>query len=86
MFSILENIAEHGPEGSMVTIIMDAEIIWTYFPENGYHFLSAFFKRLAEHLNIELTTFSECLAAKVEVKQLEKLIAGGSVIITLTRW
>jgi alpha-amylase/alpha-mannosidase (GH57 family) len=42
MIQHLENIAEHEPEGSVVSIIMDGENAWEYFPENGYHFLSAF--------------------------------------------
>lgn len=86
MIQHLENIAEHEPEGSVVSIIMDGENAWEYFPENGYHFLSAFYKRLAAHPNIELTTFSECLAAKVEVKPLEKLMAGSWVYGTFSTW
>jgi alpha-amylase/alpha-mannosidase (GH57 family) len=82
----LENIAETEPEGSVVSIIMDGENAWEYFPENGYHFLSALYKKLADHPNIELTTFSECLAEKVEVKALPKLIAGSWVYGTFSTW
>ncbi|WP_428354020.1 glycoside hydrolase [Methyloprofundus sp.] len=86
MIHHLENIAEHGPEGRVVSIIMDGENAWEYFPENGYHFLSTLYKRLAEHPDIELTTFSECLAEKVTVKPLEKMMAGSWVYGTFSTW
>ncbi|TXL15624.1 glycoside hydrolase [Methylococcaceae bacterium HT4] len=86
MIQHLENIAEHEAEGSVVSIIMDGENAWEYFPDNGYHFLSAFYKGLAEHPDIELTTFSECLAQKVEIKPLDKLMAGSWVYGTFSTW
>ncbi|NOQ37099.1 MAG: glycoside hydrolase [Methylococcaceae bacterium] len=81
----LENVASHD-EHEVVSIIMDGENAWEYFPDNGYHFLSALYERLASHPNIELTTFSECLAAKVTVKPLEKLVAGSWVYGTFSTW
>ncbi len=81
----LENVASHD-EHEVVSIIMDGENAWEYFPNNGYHFLSALYKRLAEHPNIELTTFSECLAEKVEIKPLENLVAGSWVYGTFSTW
>ena len=86
MIHHLENIARHEPKGSVVSIIMDGENAWEYFPENGYHFLNAFYKRLAEHPDIELTTFSECLAENVEVKPLSTLMAGSWVYGTFSTW
>ncbi len=82
----LENIAHHEPEGSVVSIIMDGENAWEYFPENGYHFLSALYQRLTEHPIIELTTFSECLAENVVVKPLSRLVAGSWVYGTFSTW
>jgi len=82
----LENIAKNEPEGSVVSIIMDGENAWEHYPENGYHFLSALYRCLANHPDIELTTFSECLKAKVEVKELPKMIAGSWVYGTFSTW
>ena len=42
-------------------IIMDGENAWEHYPENAWYFLSALYRRLAEHPKLELTTFSECL-------------------------
>ncbi len=82
----IENIASTESADSVVSIIMDGENAWEYFPDNGYHFLKGLYKRLAEHPDIELTTFSECLENKVEVKQLPKLMAGSWVYGTFSTW
>jgi len=82
----LETIAENETEDSVVSIIMDGENAWEYFPDNGYHFLSALYKSLANHPTIELTTFSECLEKKVPVKPLPKLVAGSWVYGTFSTW
>lgn len=82
----LENIAANEAADTVVSIIMDGENAWEYFPENGYHFLSALYKRLALHPAIELTTFSECLKNKVPVKPLSRLIAGSWVYGTFSTW
>lgn len=81
----LENIAAHEPD-SVVSIIMDGENAWEYFPDNGYHFLSALYTGLVNHPAIELTTFSECLKNKVAVKPLSALVAGSWVYGTFSTW
>ena len=82
----LENIAAHEPGNKVVSIIMDGENAWEYFPDNGYHFLSSLYSRLASHPAIELTTFSDCLKNKVVVKPLSKLVAGSWVYGTFSTW
>ncbi len=82
----LETIAENETEDSVVSIIMDGENAWEYFPDNGYHFLSALYKNLANHPSIELTTFSECLEQQVPVKPLPQLVAGSWVYGTFSTW
>ncbi len=82
----LENIAGHEPGDQVVSIIMDGENAWEYFPANGYYFLSALYQRLANHPGIELTTFSECLEQQVDVKPLSKLVAGSWVYGTFSTW
>ena len=84
----LENIRAHEPEDSVVSIIMDGENAWEYFPYNGYFFLSALYKRLANHPSIELTTFSDCLKGKTAIKPkpLKKLLAGSWVYGTFSTW
>jgi alpha-amylase/alpha-mannosidase (GH57 family) len=81
----LENLARAGSD-RVVSIIMDGENAWEYFPANGYYFLSALYNRLAHHPNIELTTFSECLAADMPSTPLKKLVAGSWVYGTFSTW
>jgi alpha-amylase/alpha-mannosidase (GH57 family) len=82
----LENIAAFTKREAVVSIIMDGENAWEYYPDNGYHFLSALYRRLSEHPQIELTTFSECLQSPVIAKSLPKLVAGSWVYGTFSTW
>ncbi|MGR8934291.1 MAG: glycoside hydrolase [Gammaproteobacteria bacterium] len=82
----LENIAAHHKGDSVVSIIMDGENAWEHYPENGYYFLSALYKSLAAHADIELATFSECLHRKTPVKDLPQLVAGSWVYGTFSTW
>lgn len=84
----LENIAQacHDDPNRVVSIIMDGENAWEYYPENGYHFLTTLYQRLADHPSLELTTFGDCLQATGEVSRLERLIAGSWVYGTFSTW
>lgn len=70
----------------VVAIIMDGENAWEYFPDNGYHFLTALYKRLGEHPAIRMTTFSECLENQVQAAALPQMLAGSWVYGTFSTW
>ena len=72
--------------GRIVSIILDGENAWEYYPENGYYFLTALYKRLAEHPDIELTTFSECVKLKSKPTALPSLVAGSWVYGSFSTW
>ncbi len=84
----LENIADccAGDPHRVVAIIMDGENAWETYPENGYHFLTALYARLAEHPRLQLTTFAECLAGGMECRRLSRLTAGSWVYGTFSTW
>jgi alpha-amylase/alpha-mannosidase (GH57 family) len=84
----LENIALacRDDPNRVVSIIMDGENAWEYYPENGYHFLSTLYQALAAHPSIELTTFSDCLDQGLEATSLSHLIAGSWVYGTFSTW
>lgn len=82
----LENIARHEKGDGVVSIIMDGENAWEHFPENGYYFLSALYKRLVEHPEIEMLTFSEYLNKKASIKTLPHLVSGSWVYGTFSTW
>ncbi len=84
----LENIAGAcaNDPNRVVSIIMDGENAWEYYPENGYHFLTALYRRLALHPDIELTTFSDCIDAGLKPTPLKTLVAGSWVYGTFSTW
>jgi alpha-amylase/alpha-mannosidase (GH57 family) len=82
----LERIADREIPDAVVSIIMDGENAWEYFPENGIYFLSALYRRLSNHPRIEMTTFSECVKQNVAAKPLKKLVAGSWVYGTFSTW
>jgi alpha-amylase/alpha-mannosidase (GH57 family) len=85
----LESIADatRGEANRVVSIIMDGENAWEYYPKNGVYFLSALYKHLTEHPRLSLTTFSAVLEEMEQpVPQLPRLIAGSWVYGTLSTW
>ena len=88
LISHLETIAEgyNGDHDRVVSIILDGENAWEYYPENGFHFITALYKRLSEHPRINLTTFSEFLGNAGVVHDMTSLVAGSWVHGTFSTW
>lgn len=43
----------------VVSVILDGENAWEYFPYNGYYFLTELYSALSSHPDIKMTTFSD---------------------------
>ena len=85
----LKNIAtaqNHHVSDRVVSIILDGENAWEYYPENGFYFLDALYKKLALDPDIELTTFTACLEQGIQVKRLPRFVAGSWVYGTFSTW
>lgn len=85
----LENIARitRGKSDAVVAIIMDGENAWEYYPKNGKYFLSALYARLAEHPELRLTTFGDCVARCAATPiSLPHIVPGSWVYGTLSTW
>ncbi|MDZ7662614.1 glycoside hydrolase family 57 protein [Thiohalophilus sp.] len=84
----LENIAgacqQHA--NPIVSIILDGENAWEFYPENGYYFLDALYAGLAENPAIHLTTYSAYLTDQPEVTPLDRVVAGSWVYGTFSTW
>ncbi len=80
----LEGIANNNNDAKIVTIILDGENAWEYFPNNAYYFLSALYKQLSSNDNLELTTFGKCL--NVKPAELTNLVAGSWVYGSFSTW
>ena len=85
----MEHIAELCPdrEDCLITIILDGENAWEYYPENGYYFLQNLYEKLDAHPGLELSTFSSFLdACQPEAAVEDKLVAGSWVYGTFSTW
>lgn len=84
----LETIAKasSGQPHSIVSIILDGENAWEYFPNNGYYFLNALYERLGSHPKFELTTFGDALGSGLQACPLKGVVAGSWVYGTFSTW
>lgn len=88
----LEHIQETTPahEHRVVSVILDGENAWEYYPYNGYYFLSELYQALSEHPCIEMTTFSDilekCKDKSVNMADLPAVAAGSWVYGSFSTW
>ncbi|WP_019591637.1 glycoside hydrolase family 57 protein [Thioalkalivibrio sp. ALE20] len=85
------NIAEVAPAGSVVSVILDGENAWEYYPENGFHFLNGLYEALAQHERLNLCTFDDVCAhattaGGAEPVELPGVVAGSWVYGTFSTW
>jgi alpha-amylase/alpha-mannosidase (GH57 family) len=84
----LETIAESckGKKDAVVSIILDGENAWEYYPQNGYYFISAMYEKLAQHEMLKMTTYSEYLSAYQATNTLPDIVSGSWVYGTFSTW
>ena len=93
----LEHIHETNTleNSKIVSVILDGENAWEYYPYNGYYFLNELYAALVNHPNIEMTTFSDMVnmyQSKAYEKQeitapvLPQVAAGSWVYGTFSTW
>jgi len=69
----------------VISIIMDGENAWEYYPENGYYFLSTLYNRLAKHEYIELATYSDIIG-NCDYHEISSIVAGSWVYGNFSTW
>ena len=59
----IEAIAQQAPEGEIpvVSVILDGENAWEYYPYNGFYFLDELYTALEAHPDIHTSTYSDYL-------------------------
>jgi len=85
----IENIANSlgdEVEEHVVTVVLDGENAWEYYPDNAYPFLNELYCKLTQHPRIQMTTFSEALEQGVKVHALPVLKAGSWVYGSFSTW
>jgi alpha-amylase/alpha-mannosidase (GH57 family) len=73
------------PGEHVVSVILDGENAWEYYPDNAFHFLGALYERLAASHSVNLLTFSEALDC-CPAEPLPKLCAGSWVYGSFSTW
>ncbi|HHJ34414.1 MAG TPA: glycoside hydrolase [Gammaproteobacteria bacterium] len=84
----LVNIADFLGDSAnrhVVSIILDGENAWEYYPHNGYYFLDHLYRTLAEHPLVRATTFSD-LTEKTKKHTLKRLCSGSWVYGSFSTW
>ncbi len=92
----LEAIRQATPadQEPVVSVILDGENAWEYYPYNGYYFLSGLYQALEHHPYIHTTTFRDHLAECVDARRtgcptvgkLSRVTAGSWVYGNLATW
>ncbi len=84
----LVNIADHlGDKASehVVTIILDGENAWEYYPHNGHYFLDHLYQALADHQRVRPACFKQ-LTELSSCETLTKMCAGSWVYGSFSTW
>lgn len=93
----LEAIHQNNPNESskVVSVILDGENAWEYYPYNGYYFLNELYAALANHPDIQMTTFSDIVdlyqskeykTKGISAPALPQIAAGSWVYGTFSTW
>jgi alpha-amylase/alpha-mannosidase (GH57 family) len=79
-----------GEPDRIVLVALDGENAWEHYPHNGWYFLNALYRGLADHPRLKLTTLSQFVdeqrVAGITPRVLPRLRAGSWVYGTLSTW
>jgi alpha-amylase/alpha-mannosidase (GH57 family) len=88
----LESIRINNPKKpKVVSVILDGENAWEYYPYNGYYFLKELYEALINHPDIVMSTFSDIVQLKKsgnfpKANVLPQIAAGSWVYGTFSTW
>ena len=87
----LEHIYHHtaAEENPIVSVILDGENAWEYYPYNGFYFLDDLYTLLEKHALIRTTCYRDYLIESENTKHtrpLAALVAGSWVYGTFSTW
>ena len=90
----VEAIARDAPtdETPVVSVILDGENAWEYYPYNGFYFLDALYTELEAHTQIHTRTYSDYLklsttgSARAKQHSLPGIVAGSWVYGNFSTW
>ena len=69
----------------VVSVILDGENAWEYYPDNGHHFLDALYASLSSHPSLTVSTFAEQVE-RTPSRPIKRLAAGSWVYGSFSTW
>jgi alpha-amylase/alpha-mannosidase (GH57 family) len=86
--NILSTYGEEALRKACVTVILDGENCWEYYPDNGFHFLSKLYEALALTNEIETVTFSQAVGkiGVANIREVDHIIAGSWINANFKIW
>ena len=73
-------------EDILVTIAMDGENAWEYYPNDGHDFLNLLYQRLSDSKFIKTTTIKEYLQTHQPKTEIKRLAAGSWIYANFNKW
>jgi alpha-amylase/alpha-mannosidase (GH57 family) len=78
-------ILDNGND-AVVSIILDGENAWEYYPQSGREFLRRFYDALQDDKSVEAVTASEAIARHKKVEKLTSLVPGSWINANFNVW
>ena len=69
----------------VISVIMDGENAWEYFPDNAFHFISRLYGEIAKNESIESVTFNEAVE-QLPATSMKEICPGSWVYGTFSTW
>ncbi len=90
----IEVVAEQSPVGEtpVVSVILDGENAWEYYPYNGFYFLDELYAEFEAHSDIRTVTYSDYLKTgapetfSAKIRGLPGIVAGSWVYGNFSTW
>ncbi|MGD0303757.1 MAG: glycoside hydrolase family 57 protein [Candidatus Acidiferrales bacterium] len=81
-------IGDREPQGrtATVSVILDGENAWEYYPENGRQFLREFYRRIQDDPEIRALTVSEAIAANASAPKMEGIFPASWINANFDVW
>jgi len=85
LHKIWENLG-HNPDNFLVTLALDGENAWEWYPEDKTEFLHCLYRRISDDPYLKTVTVSEFLHSNPPQRSITHLATGSWVDHSLTRW
>jgi alpha-amylase/alpha-mannosidase (GH57 family) len=76
-------LSDTGDE-AIISIIMDGENAWEYYPDNGFHFIDRLYAAMVEDPAIEPVTFTD--GVRLPARELPRICPGSWVYGSFSTW